>query len=86
MTCINVPRPRTGQKRDIRYAGARMSDVIVGALMAVLGLVGLFMAAGALDNEIYIFGLSLAGFAFVFLLGLVRAHYDRLAAARDTER
>lgn len=59
-----------------------MSSVVVGVLMAVLGLVGLFMAAGALDDEIFIFGLSLAGFAVVFLFGLVKAHYD----ARDAER
>ena len=63
-----------------------MSDVIVGLLMTALGLIGLVMASGALDNEIYIFGLSLAGFAFVFLLGLVRAYYDRQAAARRTVR
>ena len=63
-----------------------MSSVVVGVLMAVLGLVGLFMAAGALDDEIYIFGLSLAGFAAVFLIGLVKAHYDALDAARSPSR
>jgi uncharacterized membrane protein len=62
-----------------------MSDVVVGVLMAVLGLIGLFMAAGALDDEIYVFGLSLAGFAAVFVFGLIRAYYDRQAAARETE-
>ncbi len=60
-----------------------MSDVVVGVLMAALGLVGLFMAAGAMDNEIYLFGLSLGGFAAVFLIGLVKAYYDRLEAARE---
>jgi hypothetical protein len=35
------------------------------------------MASGALDNGIYIFGLSLAGFAVVFEIGLVKAHFDR---------
>ena len=63
-----------------------MSSVVVGVLMAVLGLVGLFMAAGALDDEIYIFGLSLAGFAAVFLIGLVKAHFDALDAARRPTR
>jgi hypothetical protein len=59
-----------------------VSDVLVGLLVAVLGLVGLFLAAGALDDEIFIFGLGLAAFAVVFDLGLVRAHFDR----RDTAK
>ena len=57
-------------------------DVIVGLLVTVLGLVGLLMASGAMDNEIYIFGLALAGFAVLFDVGLVRRHYDRVDAAR----
>jgi len=63
-----------------------MSDVVVGVLVTVLGLIGLFMAAGALDDEIYIFGLSLAGFAALFVFGLVKGHYDRADAARRAEQ
>ncbi|MCW3476768.1 hypothetical protein [Limobrevibacterium gyesilva] len=59
-----------------------VSEVVVGLLMLVLGFLGLVMASGALDNEIYIFGLSLAGFALVFELGLIRRHFDRKDAAR----
>ena len=59
-----------------------VSDVLVGLLVAVLGLAGLFLAAGALDDEIYIFGLGLVGFAVVFDIGLVKAHFDRREAAR----
>ena len=55
-----------------------------GVLVAVLGLVGLFLAAGALDDEISIFGFGLAGFAVVFDLGLIRAHFDRRDAAKVT--
>jgi hypothetical protein len=58
------------------------SDLIVGLLMTILGVTGLFLASGALDNEMYVFGLSLAGFAALFVLGLVRRHFDRLDAAR----
>lgn len=58
------------------------SDLIVGLLMAVLGVIGLFLASGALDDEMYVFGLSLAGFAAVFELGLIRYHFDRLEAVR----
>jgi hypothetical protein len=61
------------------------SDLIVGLLMTVFGVTGLFLASGALDNEMYVFGLSLAGFAALFVLGLIRRHFDRLDAAR-TER
>ncbi len=59
-----------------------VSEVAVGLLMAVLGLVGLVLAAGAIDDEIYIFGLGLAAFAVLFDLGLVRAHFDRRDAAK----
>ncbi len=57
------------------------SDWIVGPMMAVFGLIGLIMASRAHDDEIYLFGLSLAGFATAFLFGLVRVHFDRQAAA-----
>lgn len=59
-----------------------VSDVLVGLLVGVLGLVGLFLAAGALDNEILIFGLGLVVFAVLFDFGLIRAHFDRRDAAR----
>jgi hypothetical protein len=60
------------------------SDWVVGLMMAVFGLIGLIMAGGARDNEIFIFGLSLLGFAVIFIGGLVRSHYDTrdLAAAK----
>jgi amino acid permease len=61
------------------------SDLIIGLLMTALGLIGLFMASGANDDEIYLFGLSLAGFATVFVFGLIRRHYDRLDAARAAQ-
>ncbi len=65
-------------------AGYRMeevSSIVVGILVLVLGFVGLILASGALDNEIYIFGLGLAGFAVIFEVGLIRAHFDRKEAA-----
>ena len=58
------------------------SDLIVGLLMVVFGLVGLILASGAMDNEMYVFGFSLFGFACLFLLGLLRRHFDRLEANR----
>ncbi len=59
-----------------------LSDLIVGLLMTVFGLLGLILAAGATDIEIYVFGLSLAGFAVVFVIGLIRRHYDKQDARR----
>ena len=62
------------------------SDVVVGLMVAVLGLLGLLLIARAWDDEMYLFGLVLAGFAVVFDFGLLRRHYDRrdssLAARR----
>ena len=63
-----------------------MSDsagqVFVGVMMGLLGLLGLKMASGALDNEIYIFGMGLFILAILFDFGLIRRHYDRIDAVR----
>lgn len=62
------------------------SDLIVGLMMLVFGVVGLILGAGAVDDEMYIFGVSLFVFACVFIIGLVRAHYNRVEAARVVAR
>jgi hypothetical protein len=66
---------------------SNVSDLVVGLMMAVFGIVGLFLVAGAADNEMYVFGLALSGFAVCFDLGLLRRHFDRrdavLALARE---
>ncbi|HEY0418173.1 MAG TPA: hypothetical protein VGC80_01500 [Acetobacteraceae bacterium] len=64
----------------------KASDLLVGLMMVALGLVGLVMAAGALDSGIYVFGMSLFGFACVFVLGQVRRHFDEVDAARAVAR
>lgn len=58
------------------------SDLLIGVLMACLGLIGLYAAAGALDLEMTIFGWSLAGFASAFIVGQIKRHYDEVDAAR----
>jgi hypothetical protein len=58
-----------------------VSDIVVGVLVLVLGLIGLKMASGALDDEIYVFGLSMALFAVLFEFGLIRRYFDRQEAA-----
>jgi hypothetical protein len=62
--------------------GIEPSDLIVGLLMAVFGLIGLILASGAMDDEMFVFGLSLFGFACVFDFGLLRRHFDKREASR----
>ena len=52
-------------------------DIVVGVFVAALGMVGLVMAAGALDQEIYIFGLSLFAFTAAFNWGQVLKGFRR---------
>lgn len=61
------------------------SDLVVGALMNVFGLIGLVLASRALDNEMYVFGLALAAFSYVFILGQIRRHFDAAGAVQVDE-
>lgn len=61
-----------------------VSDLLVGLLVSVLGLIGLVLASGATDDEMYLFGLSLAGFAVVFVFGLVKRHHDKHDALKES--
>ncbi|HET6184299.1 MAG TPA: hypothetical protein VFA03_11985 [Acetobacteraceae bacterium] len=62
------------------------SDLAVGLMWVVFGLAGLFLAAGARDNEMYVFGLSLAGLAVAFDAGLIRRHFNEVDAAAARAR
>ncbi len=62
--------------------GIEIGDLVVGLLMIAFSLVGLFFAAGVYGNEMYIFGLALAGWGAVLVFGLLRRHFDRRAVAR----
>jgi len=61
-----------------------MSDWIVGIMMSAFGLIGLLLASGAHDDEMLVFGLALAGFAALFVIGLIRRHFDAAHGAGDT--
>lgn len=74
--------PATRDGESIRMH-EQTGDLLVGLLVLILGMIGLVLASGALDDEMYVFGLSLAGFAVVFDLGLVKRHFDRIDAARQ---
>ena len=58
------------------------SDVVVGVMMAVFGVLGLLLASRAHDDEMYVFGLALAGLACVFVFGQIRRHFDRKEVVR----
>jgi FtsH-binding integral membrane protein len=60
------------------------SDLVVGLMMAVFGLIGLFLISGATDSEMYVFGLSLSGFAILFDFGLIKRYFDRRDAIAAT--
>ena len=62
--------------------GIEPSDLIVGLMVAGFGLIGLILASGAMDDGMFVFGLSLFGFACVFDFGLLRRHFDKWEAAR----
>ena len=59
-------------------------DIVIGLMMTVFAILGLFLAAGALDIEMEVFGLSLAGFSMVFIFGQIRRHYDAVDAVPAT--
>ena len=55
--------------------------------LAILALVlGPVMARGARDDEIYVFGLSLFGFAALFLFSELKGHFDIADAAHAARR
>ena len=54
-----------------------VSEIVVGVLVTLLALIGLVLASGALDDEMYLFGFSLAAFGFVFNAMLIKKHHDR---------
>ena len=54
---------------------------IGGGLVALLGLVGLFMSAGAIDNGIYLFGLALFAFSIVYIFRQIKDAFDRAEEA-----
>lgn len=60
----------------------RVSDWIVGTLVAVFGLVGLAMGVGARDEEIFIFGFSLALFSGTFIWGIFKRQAAERAAVK----
>jgi O-antigen ligase len=55
---------------------------IIGGLVALAGLIGLFLAADAVDRGIYVFGLGLFAFAVLFVFSQIKHAFDARDAAR----
>lgn len=63
------------------------SDLAVGAMMVIFGLLGLYLGARAEDDAMYVFGLCLFGFAYVFIFGQIRRHFAQAETlAREVRR
>ena len=54
---------------------------IIGTLVALLGLIGLFLSAYAVDSVMYVTGLLIAVFSVVFVFALIGGHADEPAEA-----
>ena len=50
---------------------------IVGGVVSLLGVIGLFLAANAKDNGIYLFGFAIAAFAIFYVFAAIKQSYDR---------
>jgi hypothetical protein len=55
-----------------------VSHWIITGLVALLGFVGLVLAAGALDDGMHLFGMGLVIFSVTFVWFSVKRHFDRL--------
>ena len=62
-----------------------MSAWVIGALVSVLGLVGLVLAGHALDAGMYHFGFALFAFAVFFAFWLIKTHFDRLLVGAPSD-
>jgi len=53
-----------------------MSAVVFGALVAILGVLGLILASNAIDVGMYHFGFALFGFAVFYVFWLIKTAFD----------
>lgn len=49
---------------------------IASGIVGILGIVGLFLAASALDPGIYVFGLGLAAFSVTYISAQLKQSFD----------
>jgi hypothetical protein len=58
-----------------------MSHWIMGIMSVLFALIGLFLAAGAHDTGIFIFGLGLFGSGVLFAWWMIKTAYDEEEAS-----
>lgn len=58
---------------------------IIGGVMGLLALLGLYLAAHAVDAVFYWFGLGLTAFALVFVFGLMKRAFDEADARQAAD-
>jgi hypothetical protein len=51
-----------------------MGQFILGVIMGVISLIGLFLASRAVDGMFYVFGLLLFLFGLIFIFTLITKH------------
>jgi hypothetical protein len=67
----------TPEEEDAAGRDASIGPWILGGVMALLGLVGLFVASRAEDDVFYGTGLALFLFGVLFIFGLIHRHVGR---------
>ena len=62
-----------------------MGNVILGAAMGSLGLLGLIVASRAQDDGIYVTGMIVFLFGVFFVFAMIKRNYDQAESA-DSEQ
>jgi len=61
-----------------------MSAVVIGALVSILGVLGLILASNAIDAGMYHFGFALFGFAVFYVFWLIKTGFDSSDRAQQS--
>lgn len=56
---------------------------VVGTLVGLGGILGLFLASGAADSGIYLFGIALFVFAVLFVFSRIKNAFDTAEAEAE---
>ena len=63
----------------------KTSSIFTFAVMAVLAILGLFIASRAVDAGMQLFGFVLVAFGVFKVFWLINRHFDQLAAGSDAD-
>ena len=62
-----------------------MGNAILGALMGLVGFIGLIMASQAKDDAFYVGGLIFFLFGVLFVFAIIKRAYDGVGKSDDQE-